>query len=664
MRTCEYCGLNTDSQEHGCPYCGAPLPLLKSRNAYYGTGHGSPYGTGHGSSYGPSQPQDDIENIFSSAFGPTTGFDTSTKKTRKNRIFILWVFVALIAIVFISAKYNNFIGKRNFWETPISAPAATSAPLNPDNPDNPDHPANRPETVEQAMAPNPALRQIIELYLGKDIGRIKWVDLEPIQFLFISGNVAYLSNQPLQTPSYTDGALDWPETVAISYDAQWQNNESLAYLTGLKTFAVLGTDGTAKSLPPMGQLERLAIYSGTRADDFTEFNKFPNLIELSVSGSRLTSFNGLSAFTRLEKLGLIDTGLTDLGPLSGMGGLKSLTLYRNREMQSIRTLEGMTWLTEYVIDGAEFNDLSAIAKLTRLERLTVSKTKTKSLSFLNGLSELKYLKLTDNSEIIAIPPLSGLPKLEEIHIDCSKTEDMSFLSGLSGVRKATLTGASSVEPLSSFASLQYLWLDINYRLDDVSALGQLSELQYLRIVGKSYREVAGVESLGGLSKLKELDFSGNESYIKYDFVYGLTSLERLNLSKNTIFGDFSGIGRLTNLRELNLNNVKIHEDFEMVRGGNGMTSIYYTDQQPFDDFAAQLANLALLEILRIDKNELTDLSFVSSMPNLRILSASDNYIADVSPLANLTNLEEADLSKNAVEDWRALDSMINTKITQ
>jgi Leucine-rich repeat (LRR) protein len=520
-----------------------------------------------------------------------------------------------------------------------------------------------PQTLEGAMSANPALRQIVELYFGREISRLTLEDLAAIQFLALEGEKAYLSDEPLRAPTIFESVADWPEATAIAYDTPWQDGAALDNLAGLKTLSLQGVNGDVSGLPAMERLERLTIYSGADTVDFVDFQRFAGLKELAVSGGSLTSYAGLSQLAGLERLGLYATGLTDLGVLSEMTQLRALALSRNGDMPGIVTLEKMTWLTELTVHDVEYTDLNMIGSLTNLEWLVIAETQVKSLSFLSNLTNLRALRLTDNDAALAIPPLSVMTRLEEIVIDCGATEDVSYLNGLSGVKRAELYGIDSLEPLRDFTSMHTLQLELGWLLEDLSPLGALTGLEQLRLGGGTHNEPRGIEALGNLTNLTTLDMNGADNYFLIDFIANLTKLERLDLSNNTLFGNFAGIGNLSGLRELYLSDVTVYDDYEMTNNA-GMVDIYFIGDHSLDDFAGELAKLTKLEVLRINDNEerLSTLDFAANMPALRALEASGNYITDVSPLAGLDSLEYADLSGNAVEDWSVLDNLIDTKI--
>ena len=70
-----------------------------------------------------------------------------------------------------------------------------------------------------------------------------------------------------------------------------------------------------------------------------------------------------------------------------------------------------------------------------------------------------------------------------------------------------------------------------------------------------------------------------------------------------------------------------------------------------------LRNLKNLEHLNLDANVISDVSPLAKLTKLKVLYLENNVISDVSPLAGLTNLERLDLRNNAISDFSPLDKL-------
>ena len=74
-----------------------------------------------------------------------------------------------------------------------------------------------------------------------------------------------------------------------------------------------------------------------------------------------------------------------------------------------------------------------------------------------------------------------------------------------------------------------------------------------------------------------------------------------------------------------------------------------------------LSNLTNLEELYIDSNLITDISPLSSLTNLKILDIGTNNIQDISPIGNITSLQELSMQWLDVKDISCLQSLTNLK---
>lgn len=80
--------------------------------------------------------------------------------------------------------------------------------------------------------------------------------------------------------------------------------------------------------------------------------------------------------------------------------------------------------------------------------------------------------------------------------------------------------------------------------------------------------------------------------------------------------------------------------------------------------SSQLRNLKYcrrLKAIDLTSQQITDLDFLSGLPELRVLLLANNAITDLSPLSGLQNLQYAALYNNAVQDVSALSGLRNLK---
>ncbi len=91
-----------------------------------------------------------------------------------------------------------------------------------------------------------------------------------------------------------------------------------------------------------------------------------------------------------------------------------------------------------------------------------------------------------------------------------------------------------------------------------------------------------------------------------------------------------------------------------------MTNLVWLDisDNQISDISA-LKNLINLRNLDIDDNQVSDISALKDMTRLTVLDIDDNDISDMSPLKNLTNLTVLDLHNNQISDVSPLRDMIH-----
>lgn len=105
---------------------------------------------------------------------------------------------------------------------------------------------------------------------------------------------------------------------------------------------------------------------------------------------------------------------------------------------------------------------------------------------------------------------------------------------------------------------------------------------------------------------------------------------------------------------LHLGSCNIRTDIESFSSLHSPTSTHYTSE-----YYTPLKYCWRIKALDLGHNNLTDLSFIAGMTDLRVLILADNQIKDISPLANLKKLEYVELFMNKISDLCPLSNMEN-----
>ena len=148
---------------------------------------------------------------------------------------------------------------------------------------------------------------------------------------------------------------------------------------------------------------------------------------------------------------------------------------RNAAEAFLRTY---TELEVLALDGRWIQDsvLDCIKHQNSLERLSIGGIRSESLDFLRSLGKLQYLNIDSIPPNCDVSALNQLSELRSVGLGL-RSGDLSFLENVHWPRISTLLLAStsaykpvifdSLEPITRFESLEYLWLG-NCRTADKS----------------------------------------------------------------------------------------------------------------------------------------------------------------------------------------------------
>ena len=226
------------------------------------------------------------------------------------------------------------------------------------------------------------------------------------------------------------------------------------------------------------------------------------------------------------------------------------------------------------------------------------------ISPLGYLTNLEFVDLMNN-QVVDISPLGNLQHLKVLHLVNNPISDISALSNLTGLQGLGLmrTPITDLSPLGNLTALTNLSFSTGfYRGNNISFISNLTNLRNLMI------DSAGV-------------------YLVADFspIASLRNLETLAVWNADFFNDMSIISDLTNLLALNIVGINIQNISALNR----------------------LSNLNTIIIQGCNIRDLSDFSF-DSLPNLRTLDLSRNEITDITPLTSLRNLELLAISYNRI----------------
>lgn len=512
--------------------------------------------------------------------------------------------------------------------------------------------------------PSPLYEEMIKGMFGKSADLVTDQDLDKVKYISVqkgsdTSTVKYSFDDPYGTEAFRE--------VSLKLEAADWNPQDLARFSGLVKVDVSynwpgpGIFGALKSLKGL-------CCSGIEISEIVESVDPEQLVELSLD--RVESLEGLSSFVNLEILTLEDVYAPDIRQLTPLKELKSLSIMEDGP--DLFSSGNSNTLTDY----------SGLSVLAGLEKLHLESEFIREFSFLKPLVNLKELSIED-SEAIGIEPLAELPQLESLSlIDNDSVRDYNPIGALTNLKSLTLDKSTSQDDpdLSSLGNL--VSLDVSGFMS-VAGLNHLVSLKELSIHGCNVDEIKSLSGLSGLEKFSCYSVWTYGVPLKnVNFIDGMTSLKCLDFSGShsennwgsfqnnmEILGDISNVLNHPGLEELYLNNCMFEIDFgklqenpslrilEMkdaslkenfyVQSSNGMTDIWY-DDVTMDEHTDFLTYYPNLEKLYLDGNQLTGISFSTSLKNLTHLGLNNNYVTDLSPLNQVESLRYLDVRQNPV----------------
>ncbi len=516
----------------------------------------------------------------------------------------------------------------------------------------------------------------VETLFKKEASLVTESDLRKIKYICIdvdtdSSTIEYSFQSPYEDTSFQT------ETMVLE-SLQWSSVDFSA-LKGLEKIDLtyLGIE----KVPFEDLTELKGISCRDVAPEYiAELLPFPEqILELSLDDPG--SINGLSAFENIEILSLESLYTPDLKQLVPLKHLKSLSIQEDEEdsfsdsedtssWTDYSPLSALTGLEKLALSSSSIRDFGFLKPLVNLADLSIAETESISLEPLRDMVQLTVLNLTDNNSLQDYTVLEDLINLRTLVLDKSTSQPDPDLSSLRQLEYLDICGFMSVSFLNGMDNLKQLFIH-SCNLDEISFVSGLTGLESFTCysVWTYAVPLTDVRFIDAMPNLKTLDFSGNNGSDEWDFyrhqteIYGDISnvfnhpgLEKLVLNSCQFAIDFDKLIENPTLKHLEMKEISLKENF-YVECYNGMMDIWYDDVS-LNENLDFLTKYPALEVLRLDKNQITEIQFASSLSNLKRLSLNDNYITELTPLNQLEYLEFLDIRKNPITTTMEADDSI------
>lgn len=292
-----------------------------------------------------------------------------------------------------------------------------------------------------------------------------------------------------------------------------------------------------------------------------------------------------------------------LDDLSHLTYLESLEI-NGKRIDSLRFLSSLTCLTELKLTGCRFpaEDLSIIAALPNLEKLTLSDCGLSTVAGLENAQNVQYLDLSRNS-IGNLDSLSSMIHLRETNLSKNAITSLNAVSSLNSLEKldASYNSISSIAPIS--VCQRITWLDVsNNSLGNLGAIDNLSALTHLA--------------------------ADNNNLTDISVLANCTELLELSVAHNSI-SDISMLSTLTKLESFDFG----YNEVEVLPAwpeGSALRSITGTYNKLKD--LTPLGNLQSLSYVYMDYNEITSVASLEKCFNLVMVNVYGNKVTGVDRL--------------------------------
>lgn len=292
----------------------------------------------------------------------------------------------------------------------------------------------------------------------------------------------------------------------LTVPAEAQELTDLSLLTRLRSLTIADRQIPSLSfLSGMSLLEKLNLSGCRIGEGMSVIGTLPSLKELTLTSCGLSTIADLSNALMLTRLDLSNNAIGDISALAGMAALTYLDLSENA-VSDVSVLAGLSLLKELDLShnavssivpltscaameklDVSYNSITEIGAVKNMSLLTgfrASYNRISDVSALSGCVELTLLDLADN-QITDLGCIGGMAKLAELNFAHNAVAVLPAMP--EGSALVTVNGEhnvlTDVSMLGKMANLNYVYLDYNPELADISFLTNCHQLVQVNVYG-------------------------------------------------------------------------------------------------------------------------------------------------------------------------------------
>ena len=471
------------------------------------------------------------------------------------------------------------------------------------------------------------------------------------------------------------------------------------------------------SIKDLTKLDTLDII-GNKIEDISVLKNFPELKMFNASDNKIKDISVLKNNSKLELLYLNKNEIENVDVINNLTKLLDLGLSDNKITDfDFSKLEN---LKELQLSNNSIKDIASLPKLSKLEQLRFENNKVTSLEALKDLKELQMLNASEN-QIEDLAPIKNLAKLYNLDVHSNPIKEISVAKDLKqlGDINVSETQITDLTPLKAESIYSLEANKLSTTVSDVKLNGNIVEFDNpFKLIDKVFTKFKEIKSDNPKVKAEV----NEDNKIKLTLEDGMTlkDIEGLELNYSFDSKSYSDPVYSYNIELVNLEDSEAEkpeyvdiEDAKLLKVLNKNLDVNRPDDKPITKqemeslkevsiFLDKKTNKPIfteeskdtysilgkaqdlsktpdfkfsvtrgmkslkgieyatnLEKLKVNENEISDLTPLKDLKNLKYLELQRNRIVDVSPLANLKNLEFLKLYNNIIENVEPLKDLTN-----
>lgn len=541
-----------------------------------------------------------------------------------------------------------------------------------------------------------------------DVSPLK--DLTGLKFLYIShNNISDISSlKNLTNLENFDFAVNKvPEMSVVKnfkkltlLDIYSNKISDISYVKELENLTYLRADNNniedIDALKNLKLLENLDL-GNNKINDISVINGLTKLNKLGLKGNNLDSFK-LNKLTKLEDLNLENNKISDISFLKDINKLTSLNL-NNNNVENIDAVSNLKDLIYLYLKNNKVSNIDALKSLNKLSNLILSDNNVSDISALKDLKELASVKI-DGNKVRDFSPINNKKSifekvihnqnidLENVEVSEKTFEIENVFVGLEKIAKGrNIKISTEIEGVTvtlendklKFSLTDEAMESIKESLNLKVKFEFENEMDYannptilnlnVKLVkpAKKYVEIEDAKLLKVINKNLDKNRADNQK-VTIEEMESLTELSiflkedgRADFSENA---KYSILGKPTSLKGTKDFKFAVTRGMKSIKGleyAKNLKKLKLNENEISD--ISPLKNLTKLEYLEIQRNRIVDINPLKNLTNLTFLKLYNNLIEDITPLSNLTNLTGLDLHYNVIVEGNESHKIISKGIT-